>query len=164
MRISLFWAVSLVALVVFCAWWTIFWFPRRRDAGYFFFDAQDSYNAKLRNRTLPASAEKGTFEPLLKHYIGVTQLLITVAAASIAFGANTQQVTPIVIAKLLLAWSIFFGVLFSALLLYRYDEYSQDLESYTLPWYSTIFAFGFSSLSCFVVGYLAWGYGLSSQH
>jgi hypothetical protein len=62
---------------------------------------------------------------------------------------------------LLLAWSIVFGVLFCAFLLWRYDEYGQDMKSYTLGWYSTIFALGFSCLTCFMLGYLAWGWGLS---
>jgi hypothetical protein len=98
---------------------------------------------------------------MLKHYIGVTQLIVTIAAASIAFGGSQKPQTPILIAKLLLAWSIFYGVLFCALLLWRYDEYGQDMTSYTLPWYSTIFSFGFSCLFCFMSGYLAWGWGLS---
>lgn len=99
---------------------------------------------------------------MLKHYVGVTQLLVTVAAASIAFGANNnpRPATAIGIAKLLLAWSIFDGVLFCALLLWRYDEYTQDVKSYTLAWYSVVFALGFSSLTCFIFGYLVWGFGL----
>jgi len=59
-----------------------------------------------------------------------------------------------------LAWTIFYGVLFCALLLWRYDEYAQNAKSYTLRWYSTIVALGFSSLICFVVGYFFWGFGL----
>jgi hypothetical protein len=42
-----------------------------------------------------------------------------------------------------LAWSVFHGVLFCALLLWRYDEYTQNMKSYTLPWHSTVFACGF---------------------
>jgi hypothetical protein len=34
------------------------------------------------------AASTGTFEPLLDNYIDVTKLLITVAAASIAFGGG----------------------------------------------------------------------------
>ena len=92
----------------------------------------------------------------------MTQLLITVAAASVAFGGNNRPAsTPIVTdAKLLLSWSIFYGVSFCAILLWRYDEYAQDMTSYTLRWYSTIFALGFSSLLCFVLGYFVWGWGL----
>ncbi len=91
---------------------------------------------------------------MLKNYVGVTQLLVTVAAASIAFGGSNQSPGfAIQIAKLLLAWSIFYGVLFCALLLWRYDEYAQNVRSYTLRWYSTIIGLGFSCLICFVVGY-----------
>jgi hypothetical protein len=65
--------------------------------------------------------------------IGVTQLLVTVAAASIAFGGdkNPRPALLIIVAKSFLAWSIFYGVLFCAFVLYRYDEYTQDVTSYT---------------------------------
>ncbi len=100
---------------------------------------------------------------MLKHFIGVTQLLVTVGAASIAFGGANHPPTPIVIAKRLLAWSIFYGVVFCALLLHRDDEYAKNMESYTLPRYTTIFASGFSSRTIyFVLGYLAWSLGLST--
>jgi hypothetical protein len=159
-HISLFWGVAVASLVVFLGWWSVFWFSHPR--GNFFFDPQDCFRADAKCRVFPASASTATFEPFLKHYIGVTQLLVTVAAASIAFGGNSQSLgAPLVVAKLLLAWSIFDGVLFCALLLWRYDEYAQNMESYTLGWYSTVFAFGFSSLTCFMSGYLAWGWGLS---
>jgi len=165
MHISLFVSISICALSVFGAFWLSFWLKysssHQRDF-WFYFDPQDSYRANPSSRAFPASASTATFEPLLKHYIGVMQLLVTVAAASIAFGGNGQSYgTLIVIAKLLLAWSIFYGVLFCAVLLWRYDEYAQDMKSYTLNWYSTIFALGFSTLACFTSGYLAWGWGLS---
>ena len=158
--ISRFWRVTIPALGVFGTFWLIFWFTHK-PGHHFFFDPQDCFRENPENRKFPVSAKTATFEPLLKHYIGVTQLLVTVAAASIAFGGNNQTSISIVIAKLLFAWSIFYGVLFCALLLWRYDEYAQDMESYTLGWYSTVFAFGFSSLTCFMFGYLAWGWGLS---
>ena len=89
--------------------------------------------------------------------------LLTVAAASIAFGGDKspQGVQRIVVAKLILAWSIFYGVLFCAFVLYRYDEYTQDVKSYTRWWYSTVESLAFASLVCFVAGYLVWGWGLS---
>src|ERR1700751_5709729 len=99
-----------------------FWFPLLHNKGYFYFDPQDCFLAKPADRVLPESAKNATFEPMLKHFIGVTQLLVTVAAASIAFGGVNHAPSPVVIAKLLLAWSIFDGVVFCALLLYRYDE------------------------------------------
>ncbi len=114
-----------------------------------------------RSRKLPKSASTATFEPLLKHYISVMQLVFTVAAAAIAFGGNTKPNALILLAKLALAWSITYGVLFCALLIYRYDEYGQDVESYTPRWYATIFAAGFSCLTCFMLGFLIWTLGLS---
>jgi hypothetical protein len=152
--------VEIASLAVFGVFWSMFWFSHPR--GNFFFDPQDCVRANPELRVFPASASTATFEPFLKHYIGMTQLLVTVAAASIGFGGNSQSFgTPIKLAKLLLAYSIFYGVLFCALLLWRYDEYAQDVESYTLGGYSTVFAFGFSCLVCFMIGYLAWGWGLS---
>ena len=106
----------------------------------FYFDPQDCANAANDKRKFPMAAKTATFEPMLKHYIGVTQLLVTVAGASIAFGGdkNPKPALLIVIAKSFLAWSIFYGVLVCALVLYRYDEYAQDVTSYTRRWYSTV--------------------------
>lgn len=160
-KVLLFSRVAFVALTVFAGLWVLFWrMHRHARRSPFFFDPQDFFRANPANPALPKSAETATFKPFLKHYIGVTQLLVTVAAASIAFGgSNHVPGAPIVNdAKLLLAWSIFYGVAFCALLLWRYDEYAQDMRSYTLPWYSTIFALGFSSLLCFMFGYLLWGW------
>ena len=158
LHISRGWAVAAGALAVFLIWWNGFYWTHTRT-GYFFFDPQDCAASEQPTRQFPLSAKSATFEPLLKHYIGVTQLVFTVSAASIAFG-GTQGNELILIAKLILAWSIFYGMLFCALLLWRYDEYSQDVTSYTPLWYSTIFACGFSSLTCFCVGYLVWSLGL----
>jgi hypothetical protein len=88
--------------------------------------------------------------------IDVTKLLITVAAASIAFGGNQNGKAGILIAKFTLAFSILYGVLFCAAVLYMYDEYGQNLEVYTRFWYSTVETLGFSALICFVVGYGVW--------
>jgi hypothetical protein len=162
-KIWLFFRVTAAALAVFATLWVVFWSIHRRSRhNHFFFDPQDSFRANPVNPALPKSAETATFEPFLKHYIGVTQLLVTVAAASIAFGgSNHVQGAPIVNdAKLFLAWSIFYGVSFCAVLLWRYDEYAQNMNSYTLGWYSTIFALGFSSLICFILGYFFWGWEL----
>jgi hypothetical protein len=162
-KLLLFSRVAAVALVVFATLWVLFWRTNRQSRhSHFFFDPQDSFRANPDNPALPKSAETATFEPFLKHYIGVTQLLVTVAAASIAFGGGSHVPgAPIVNdAKLLLAWSIFYGVTFCAVLLWRYDDYAQNMTSYTLPWYSTIFALGFSSLVCFILGYFFWGWEL----
>jgi hypothetical protein len=163
---SPFKCTAIIALILFIVIWAVF--RRSRGPGFVYFDPQDLHKAQSlkerpENRTLPISAATATFEPLLKHYISVMQLLLTVAAASIAFGGTepTSLIPPIVTAKLFLAWSIFYGVLFCAILLWRYEEYGQDMESYKPHWYSTSVALGFSSLICFMFGYLIWGYGIS---
>lgn len=159
-HLLVFGLVAAGALAVFGASWVGFYLLHPRK-GYFFFDPQDCAAVGQKGRVLPLSAKNATFEPLLKHYIGITQLIFTVAAASIAFGGSGQTHTSwVLVAKLVLAWSILYGVLFCALLLWRYDEYGQNMESLTPVWYSTIFGFGFSSLSCFIAGYLVWGLGV----
>ena len=151
-----------VAGLVFAIFWAGFAFVNRHKRGGFYLDAQDSYADPQPGRSYPLSAETGTFEPLLKHYIGVAQLVFTIAAGSIAFGGASAQPVPLPVvgAKLLLACCVLYGVLFCGLLLWRYDEYGQDKSSFTLLWYSLVFALGFSSLVCFVLGYLFWASAL----
>lgn len=161
------WQISLPVLVSggCILLFFVFWIPFicLNWDGPFYFDPQDTFRANPNNPKLPASAEKGTFAPLLGHYIDVVKLLVTVAAASIAFGSDKgiRAAVMVLAAKLVLAWSVLYGVLFCALLLYRYDEYAQDIKSYTACWYSTIFALGFASLICFAGGYMLWGWGLA---
>jgi len=163
MKLFIFGRITAIAVSVFVLVWLIFRITNRRSRdSHFFFDPQDFHRANPSNPDLPKAAENTTFEPFLKHYISVTQLLVTVAAASIAFGSasGAQAHPPITNSKLLLAWSIFYGVSFCSILLWRYDEYTQNMRSYTLGWYSTIFALGLSSLLCFIGGYLLWGWEL----
>ncbi len=150
---------SGVSLFVFAVFWSCFAFINRHKRGGFFLDPQDSYAEGQPGRKFPLSAQQGTFEPLLKNYIGVVQLVFAVAAGSIALGGPNNQPVPVLVtgAKLMLAWCILYGVLFCGLLLWCYDEYGQDRESFTLFWYSLVFALGFSCLVCFLLGYLAWG-------
>ena len=112
------------------------------------------------SRRLPLSAATGTFAPFLQHYIDVAKLLITVAAASIAFGGGQATRNETTIAKLILAFSILYGLLFCASMLYMYDEYGQNIEVYTRFWYSTVESLGVSALLCFILGYGVWAFSL----
>jgi hypothetical protein len=135
-----------------------------RHSKYFYFDAQDfsHYEArgddplKVGERILPVSAKQGTFEPFLDKYIGVVKLLLTVAAASIAFGSSQVTANGIFIAKIVLAFAILYGVAFSALLLFFYEQYAQNVRYYRPLRYSLIEALGFSCLGCFIAGYFLW--------
>jgi hypothetical protein len=148
----------IISVAVFVGCWCAFW--RFNTGDYVYFDPQDFYHyGQGGGRKLPMSAKTGTFEPLLKHYITATQLLITVAAASIAFGGNQAPTKYVIsVAKLFLAFAILYGVLFCAFVLYRYDEYTQDVESYTRFWYSTVESLGFACLLCFILGYACWAF------
>lgn len=155
MHLELLIGVAIIGGLVFAGFWAGFAFGKH---GPFYLDPQDSYADPQLGRNYPLSAQTGTFEPLLKHYLGVAQLVFTIAAGSIAFGGGTTQPLPLLViaAKLLLACCVLYGVLFCGLLIWRYDEYSQDKSSFTLFWYSLVFALGFSSLVCFLLGYLVW--------
>jgi hypothetical protein len=60
-----------------------------RGARSFYLDPQDFVRYENGGgRELPVAASTGTFAPLLNSYLDVTKLLITVAAASIAFGGG----------------------------------------------------------------------------
>ena len=137
-----------------------------RGSRSFYFDPQDFWyyeKERLGNLKLPIAAmeKASTFAPLLDGYIGVAKLIITLAAASIAFGGNQASKAGILIAKIMLAFSILFGVTFAALLKYFYDEYTQNVNSY-VPWrYALIQALGFSTLGSFVTGYFVWTFNLS---
>lgn len=138
----------------------LFWW-KHRGKRFIYFDPADFYHyQKGGGKQLPISAGGTTFEPMLAHYVGVTKLLITVAAASVAFGANANYAESVHFAKIVLSWSILYGVLFCTFLLYRYDEYTQDVRCYTRGWYATVETFGFASLTCFILGYFAWAFQL----
>lgn len=151
---------AIVCLLLFALLWLCFW-RAHRGTRSFYFDPQDfAHYERGGGRELPVAATTATFATHLKSYVGVMQLLITVAAASIAFGSTERLRPGVFAAKIILAFSILYGVLFSGLLQYFYDEYSQNVRAYTRFRYSLIEALGFSTLVCFVAGYLAWAFNL----
>ena len=102
--------VGAICLLIFLVIWCLF--LRFNRSPWYYFDAQDFLEyEKGGGRLLPASASKSSFEPLLKHYISVTQLVVTIAAASITFGGNQSSKSAIPVAKIFLAFSVFYGAL-----------------------------------------------------
>jgi hypothetical protein len=99
-----------------------------RGSRSFYFDPQDyAFYEKenLGDRKLPIAAVNAasTFAALLEN-IGVSKLIITLAAASIAFGGSKNPSSGIFTAKIVLAFSILYGVTFVALLQFFYDDYT----------------------------------------
>ena len=133
-----------------------------RHSPSYYFDPQDfvAYEGGA-GRELPVAAAKGTFAPLLSSYVDITKLLITVAAASIAFGGGQNPRWGVVVAKIVLAFAILYGVTFASLLQFFYDQYCIDVRFYKAWRYSLIEALGFSTLGCFIGGYFFWAFNLN---
>ena len=149
------------SLALFGGLYTVFSRWNRHSRSYYL-DPQDfvAYEGGA-GRELPLAAAKGTFAPLLSSYVDITKLLITVAAASIAFGGGQNPRWGVIVAKIVLAFSILYGVTFAALLQFFYDQYCIDVRFYTASRYSLIEALGFSTLACFIGGYFFWAFNLS---
>lgn len=103
-----------------------------------------------------------TFEPLLAKYIRLAEFVIGLASASIVLLVGSSALhgqsghLPWTYASplLLLCWCILFGIGFMAWLILSYEEY-QHGNPHTRERYALSEALGFSSITCFVVGY-AW--------
>lgn len=152
------WCPLVLSILLFSGIWLFAW--RNLSGPSYYFDPQDFVHyQKGVGRELPVSASTATFESHLKNYLSVTNLLVTVAAASIAFGGTTIP-KRVVVAKIFLGFAVLYGVAFGGLLQYFYDDYSQNVRAYTRFRYSLIQAFGFSTLICFIVGFLVWSFAL----
>jgi hypothetical protein len=156
--------MSLIVEILLCSIFTI-------KEKYFdkpeiiYFDTQDFYHGQLGPNniasSLPIASKSGTFLPLLKMYISVSKILITVAAASITFAGIQSERPGIYQAKLFLAFSIVYGVTFCALALYFYDEYGYNIRFYTAFRYGLVESLGFSFLTCFLLGFGWWALSLA---
>jgi hypothetical protein len=156
---STVWAAG-ICVIIFGGLFALFW-HWNRHGGSFYFDPQDFVKYEGgRGRELPVAAATGTFAPLLANYSDVTKLLITVAAASIAFGGGQSPSKGILVAKVVLAFSILYGVTFASLLLFFYDDYCQNVRAHSAFRYSLNEALGFSTLICFIGGYFVWAFNI----
>jgi hypothetical protein len=156
---STVWAAA-ICLAIFGGLFTLFW-RWNRHSGSFYFDPQDFVKYEGgRGRELPVAAATGTFAPFLANYNDVTKLLITVAAASIAFGGGQSPSKGILVAKVVLAFSVLYGVTFASLLLFFYDDYCQNVRAHSPFRYSLNEALGFSTLVCFIGGYFVWAFNI----
>jgi hypothetical protein len=88
---------SLGCFVIFWLLWIPFRLINKCRSCYF--DPQDAFEAAPTNDRFPKSAATATFAVFLTTYMDVMKLLITVAAASIAFGGNPKVAWQIVVAK-----------------------------------------------------------------
>ena len=151
--------LPVVGCLLFFACLLTYFLWDNRGGASFYFDPKDFLHYEQGGgRELPLSAKDSTFEPHLKNYVDVMKLLVTIAAASIAFGGAQNNKTGVLVAKLILAFSILYGVVFCGLLQFFYDEYTQNVRAYTRFRYSLVQALGFSALVCFIIGYFVWAF------
>src|SRR3984957_13622542 len=110
---------------------------------------------------MDSQGKPGSFEPFLAKYIRVSEFIIGLATGPIVFllGSSALQgqggrlpwffASPL----LLLTICVVYGICFMVWLTYRYEEYLRGVP-HTRFAYSLSLALGFSSLTCFGVGYI----------
>ena len=115
---------------------------------------------KYESFNLDPQGTPGTFEPLLSKYIRATEFIVGLATGSIVLLVGSSALhasghlpwffaSPLV----LLAFSVIYGILFMVLLVLNYENV-QHGNPHTRLEYSRSESLGFSSLTCFCLGYL----------
>ncbi len=149
------WSASCEVVLMACFYRLNAW-QRGRKVCHVFFNPQDyaaSQTAKTGNVSFPEESKEATFQPFIAQYTGIAKVTIALAAASISFGGLSSTNPQIWTAKLLLAYSIAFSLLFCVLMINRYENYLHDLKSYK-PWLAALVeSCGVTSLFCFGLGY-----------
>jgi hypothetical protein len=103
---------------------------------------------------------QGAFEPLLAKYLRFGEFVVGLASGSIVLligsaalrhdgSLPTFYASPL----RLLGWCVLYGVIFMAWLIYHYEDYQHGAK-HTRGAYALSLTLGFSSLVCFVCGYV----------
>jgi hypothetical protein len=118
--------------------------------------------------TFEAGNIAGAFEPRLVNYIRVAETIIGLATGSIVLLAGSSVLrtggklpwfyaSPLV----LLGFSVVYSVFFIAFIVFFYEAYLHNEDSYTRARYILNNAMGFSALVCFAVGYIWLGFSIA---
>ena len=143
---------ALTPVLIFLVFWLLALYLT--DQGIYALDPKDASGKKGR----------GTFEPHNKNYLEVAKLVIGLGSASIGvlaifFFKNDNNIkglqTHIKWPLIFFAATVVFGVVFVGTLVWRYEKYCHDSDSYTHRWYAFIKALGIAMLFCLAVGYLS---------
>ena len=110
--------------------------------------------------TFEPQNEPKSFEPRLANYIRAVEFLLGLATGSIVLLVGSSALhpngkLPWVFASplIVLAFCVVYGVLFMVLMIYNYEEFLHH-NNYSRARYVRSQGLGFSSLSCFCLGYL----------
>jgi hypothetical protein len=100
------------------------------------------------------------FEPRLANYIRAVEYLLGMATASIVLlvgssGLHENGKLPWAYASplMVLGCCVIYGVLFMVLLIFNYEGFMHDNQSYTRTRYVRNQGLGFTALACFCLGY-----------
>jgi hypothetical protein len=113
------------------------------------------------NYYLDPNGVSGAFEPFLAKYLKLAETMIGLATGSIVLLVGSSALNghgghlPWFYASplYLLAYSVFYGIGFSAWLIFHYEMYQHDHKHSRLQ-YALSETLGFSSLCCFLCGYV----------
>jgi hypothetical protein len=133
--------------------------PKDKRTTHIFFNPQDYARARP-DRPFPEYSKQATFDPFITQYTGMAKVVIALAAASISFGGLSTTDTNIFTAKMLLAYSIAFSLIFCISVINFYENYLHDLKSYTPIKIAFVESSGLTCLVCFALGYGYWAWHL----
>lgn len=113
------------------------------------------------NYYLDANGEPRAFEPFLSKYLKISELIIGLATGSIVLLVGSSSLNgrgghlPWFYASplFILAFSVFYGIAFSAWMTFHYEMYQHD-KKHTRRQYAFSETLGFSALVCFLTGYV----------
>jgi hypothetical protein len=163
MPLSPFWVASIWSGTSFVLLFALFGFIYK-GSNFFYFNPQDfaKYMKEkgVTDRRLPEISQTATFDSFITQYTGMAKVMIGLAAASISFGGLNTDKPTIFTAKLLLAYSIGFSLIFSITMINFYENYLHDIGSYKPFKIALVEASGLTSVVCFALGYGYWAWHL----
>jgi hypothetical protein len=158
MLLSPFAVASLWSLACFVGFFLIFWLVYKGSRPIYF-NPQD-YAKAHPEKELPEYSKGATFDPFITQYTGMAKVMIGLAAASISFGGLNTTNANVFTAKMLLAYSIAFSLVFCVTAINFYENYLHDLKSYIPIKIALVEASGITSIFCFALGYGYWAWHL----
>jgi hypothetical protein len=147
------WSLGFEA-VAFGTLWLIY----RKDS-YIYFNPQDFAKARP-DANLPEYSKGANFDGFITQYTGMAKVIIGLAAASISFGGLNRIDAYVLTAKMLLAFSIAYALIFCITVINFYENYLHDLKSYGPFKCALVESCGLTALFCFTLGYGYWAWHL----
>jgi len=121
--------VTLTCLFLFAGIFAFLRFKIYSKTPIYYFNPSD-YALYTTPNNVPESSKTATFELVMKQYFDLSKVLVTLGAASIAFGGLDSLNVGVYEAKMFLAYSIGFNLAFCFYCLYSYETYTQNRAFY----------------------------------